>query len=492
MPQRVLALEIDASELKAALVEVAFRDYRVLGLFRDAVVPDGSSVGEQLRRFVDKHQLGDANTVVSAIPGDAVTWRRMTLPFRDRKRLDQTVPFELEAQVPFGLEDVVIDYHVLERGKEASDVLAAMVPREDLQLHLHTLEEAGLDPKIVDVAPLAALNGLRLSEKAVPDDFVYISGGGRRLGIAVYRDKKLAGLRTLVVTAPNPEAEDPARDEATRLQALSAEVGWSLTALNGAPLPARMPCIVWGDGPYLPQIVEDLKQQGLDVRRFSESASRHLPEPWPRELTPFAVPIGLALREAMPGEALGLNFRRGEFSYQRTQDEFRQALKRTGMLAALVLAMIVGNTYVEQQRLEARYQALSSAVAQVFGQTLQGVRPAGDPVKQMQAAIDEEQKKLAMLGDVVPLDGATAIDALRELAIAVPAELKVEVEELTMDTGQIRLRALSDTYDTVDAVKQKIVDRKYFSAVEVKNVKSNPEGGVNYLVLLALGRGEVE
>jgi len=79
-----------------------------------------------------------------------VSLRTFFLPFRDRRRLDQTVPFELESQVPFGLDDVVVDYQVVHRDRTGSSVLAALVQRKDLEDHLAVLAAAGLDPKIVD------------------------------------------------------------------------------------------------------------------------------------------------------------------------------------------------------------------------------------------------------------------------------------------------------------------------------------------------------
>src|SRR5438046_2413569 len=160
MPQRILALEIDAHELKAALLETSFRDYRVVGFYREPVTGEGSPA-DRMRSFLQRHQL-EATTVLSSLPGDLVTLRTFYLPFRDRKRLDQTVPFELENQVPFGLDDIVIDYHVLHRDRSGSNVLAALVQRRDLEEHLTLLKSAGVDPKVVDVAPLATLNVLNL------------------------------------------------------------------------------------------------------------------------------------------------------------------------------------------------------------------------------------------------------------------------------------------------------------------------------------------
>jgi len=508
MPQPVLALEVDASEIKAAVVEASFRDSRVLGLYREPIVADGSSIAEQLQRFLVKHSLPTQATVLSALPGDVVTWRRIWLPFRDRKRLEQTVPFELEAQVPFGLDEVVIDYHVVARDKAGSSVLAALVPREELQLHLHILEEAGLDPKVVDVAPLASVNALELSEKERPANFIFIAGNERRVTVALFREKVLTGLRTVIVeSVPSQESmestsamestdhtdhmdhADDVDSMAAEVRRVAAEVRWTLMALNDGAIAARMPCLLWGDGPLFAALGAALTASlGVEIRPFEDGPTRRVPQPWHQQVGAFATPLGLAMREVHPADSLGLNFRRGEFSYHRTQEEFRAALWRTAALAAVVLAMIFGSTYAEQQRLSARVAAVRAETGKVLVATLPETRPGADPVAQLRAIIDSDQKKLAMLGDVVPVDGATAVDALRELAVAVPADLRVDVDEFTMDTGEIRIRATSDSFETVDAIKQRIEERKYFGAVEVRNVKSNRDGGVGFMLLLALGR----
>lgn len=132
MPQRILAIEVDQQVLKAAVVETTFRDFRVAGFYEEAVGADGNDLAEHLRHLVTDHDLQGA-TVLSALPGDLVSVRTMFLPFRDRKRLDQTVPFELETQVPFGLDEIVVDYQVLQRDKAGSTVLAALVQRKDLE-----------------------------------------------------------------------------------------------------------------------------------------------------------------------------------------------------------------------------------------------------------------------------------------------------------------------------------------------------------------------
>jgi len=491
MPQTLLALEVDANELKAAVVEVSFRDYRVLGLHREPVVADGSSIAEQLQHFIAKHALPTEATVVSAIPGDRATWRHMHLPFRDRKRLEQTIPFELESQVPFGLEDVVIDYHVLGRAGEGSDVIATLVAREDLQIHLHALEEAGLDPKVVDIGPLAALNALDLSQKKLPADFAFLVADDRRLLVALFRAERLVGLRTIVF--PDLTRTDGSDVPASEIEALAdkliGEIRWTLTAMAEAPLEPRLPCLLWGEGALAEPLGKRLDAVlQLDVRGFEEVPSRRLPHPWNEKAGAFTAPLGLVIREVKGSDSYGVNLRRGEFAYHRTQDEFRAALWRTAGLAAVVLLMIFGHTFAEHERLVARDTLLRAELNKVLTATLPDARPQPDPVGYLRGIIESEQKKLVMLGDVVPLDGATAVDALRELAVAIPAEIRIDVDEFTMDTGQIRIRAMSESYETVDALKQRVEERGYFAGVEVKNVKSERDGGVSFLLQLNLGR----
>lgn len=496
MPQRVLALELGAQEFKAAVVEASFRDYQIVGFHRAPVRADGASRSEQLHRFLETHGLLGVTTALSVLPGELVSWRTFFLPFRDRRKLDQSVPFELESLVPFDLDDVVVDYQVLNRTKEGSKVLAALVRRRDLEKHLELLTEAGLDAKIVDIGPLVNLNVLRFLDRELPPTFVYIGGSDERLTIAVFRDKELAGLRTVTPPpVPVEEAETAAvvnghpPSDAARLQAIFADIRWTLNALIDEALPGGTPCLVAGDGALIEQIRQHVGPViGLNVRKLDGTTIKEIAPAVREQAEAFLTPIGLALREVAPNEAVGVNFRRGEYAYHRAGEETRSALMRTLLLACVVLALVFGQSFVEYQRLDARLVTLDDAVRKAFKQTLPDVSPGSDPVMQLQTLIDADQKKLDMLAGVVPVDGATAIDALRAVSVSLPPTARILVDELTMDTGQIRVKATSDSFETVDLIKQKVASANYFGNVEVKNVKQKPDQTVDFMLMLDLSK----
>ena len=91
MPNHTLALDVGPRTLRVALVERSLRSQRVLGLYAH---PRGSGgdLAADLRALAVQHGIAWAE-VVSVLPGDAVTHRILELPFADRKRLEQTVPF---------------------------------------------------------------------------------------------------------------------------------------------------------------------------------------------------------------------------------------------------------------------------------------------------------------------------------------------------------------------------------------------------------------
>ena len=495
MPQRVLALEFDAHELKAAVLETSFRDYKVIGFYREPVVAADGTLAEQLRGFVQRHEL-EATTVVSSLPGDLVSLRTFFLPFRDRKRLDQTVPFELETQVPFGLDEVIVDYHVLHRDRSGCNVLAALVQRRDLEEHLKLLGDAGLDPKIVDIAPLATLNVLSLLGADLPETFVYVGGTLRRLVVALYRNRQLVGLRTLVTAAAvdvdEAEAAAAGNGHAVaapgQVAALIGEIRWTLLALNGAPLDEALPCIVAADDPHFEELIPALAAADLAVRRLEASPVRNLPPALVTQLSSFTCPLGLALREVAPNDAVGVNFRQGEFAYHRGQDELRRALWRTGALAALVVALAMTNTYMHYEQVASRLALLEGQIRNVFSRTMPDVPRITDARAQLQAEVDAAQKRLTILAGLAPANGATAIDVMRTIATAIPDSVALDVDEYIMEPEAVRLKAKTGSFEAADTIKQQLINTHYFGDVQVKDVKSAPDGRVDFRMVLTLSK----
>ncbi|MBM4372493.1 MAG: pilus assembly protein PilM, partial [Deltaproteobacteria bacterium] len=102
----------------------------------------------------DRRLVGDAITV--SFPGERVLNRRLEVPFTDRSKVDQILPFELEQHVPYAADAIVADYILRKAAGSGAELLAAVVPRAAAE-ELHTeLQAARLDPRVVG-HPLVAM-----------------------------------------------------------------------------------------------------------------------------------------------------------------------------------------------------------------------------------------------------------------------------------------------------------------------------------------------
>lgn len=482
MPQRILALEIGDTDLRAAVVQTSFRDYKVEGFFHE---PLNGDVDAQLRRFHEQHGAA-GDTILSVLPGNRVTWRTFFLPFRDQKKLAQTVPFELENSVPFGLDEVVVDFQVLSRDRSGATVLAALVQKEDLEQHLELLQRSGLDPKVVDASPIAALNILSLIAD-LPPTFAFLDFGPHSVTTALYRERELVGLRTLARTAPDETNGHAAGAGAG--EDVVADVRWTLLALNGAPLDDGLICYVAGESAELDALAEPLAATlGVQVRRLDRLPLRTLPPGGGAAAAAYSASLGVALREVAPTAALGVNFRKGEFTFHRGQEALRRGLRTIALLGVVVLVLTVVDMFVKHRSLQQQAASLDAQIQKVFAATLPDLGRVPNPKAVLQAEAEALRQRVALVSDVVPVSTSTSVDILRAAAGAVPNKIRIDCEEWTMDPDAVRLRCNTETYDAVDAIKDGLRTTGHFSDVEVKDAKTSPKGGIDFRMTLKLDK----
>src|SRR5579883_171283 len=234
MAQRILALELAEDRIEAALGERAWSSFTLLGTYHSERAEDESDLGPALSRLLSR--TGTPDLVVSALPGELVAKRLLNLPFTDRRKLDQAVPFALEEHLPFSIEEAVVAYMPLLRDGKNSLVLAALVRRDDLRAHLELLAQAGLDPKTVTLSSLALsalINRSRNGNGAASHLLVEFEHG--RTSVVLLDDGGVPrALRTL------PVGLDSGRDRETSAGAIIAAVRQTMLSHGSDSGPAAV------------------------------------------------------------------------------------------------------------------------------------------------------------------------------------------------------------------------------------------------------------
>ena len=150
----VKVVELDGSYRKPRLVQANVD--RVSQLTTDAADPEhASSEAAALRHAVKEAGIQKQNVTLGFSSREAL-FRQLTVPFTGEERIRKVIKFEAEGEIhSASVDDMVIDFHVVEEVEGGTRVLVAGVPKAPLRATLGALDKAGLEPERVDLDTMA-------------------------------------------------------------------------------------------------------------------------------------------------------------------------------------------------------------------------------------------------------------------------------------------------------------------------------------------------
>ncbi|MHB9096526.1 MAG: pilus assembly protein PilM [Syntrophales bacterium] len=488
MPERILGLDIGASSLKAVLLSRGFRGgYRLLG-FRMIDLAAAGGLPEAVGQlFADETFRG--SVCVTALRAGALSFRNLKLPFRDQRKIRQTLPFAIEPLIQTPLDDVFIDYTLTGRTTQ-TEIFAALAPRtlvgdRTTLLAPYVRETAVID---VDAAPLAA----RLMEQPDFPETVLVVDVGARETVAVFagggriihiRNFPFGGESVTAALAESmnsglPEAEALKRSGEIGPEAstvIRAQCGRFLTELKNtieyllwqgslAEPPARI--ILTGGGSRTPGLAEGLAELFAVPAERSDLAEMEgieiegtLRQSWDAALMDQA--LALAARPMAKGR--GFNFRQRASEARAGYGELRNSVKKGAIVALVVLILAGVEIGLDDAAARLRLTALKRDITAEFKKSYPEATRIVDPVAQLKGKIAEARKLSAGMGDAAST--GTVLDLLKELAGLVPADLLLT--SLNLDGDVIGLKGEVRNFDAVDTIKKALANSKYFKTVTI-------------------------
>jgi type IV pilus assembly protein PilM len=157
------------------------------------VIQNIESVTQVIRSLLQQHKI-KATSVVTAVPGPAVIIKRATFPYQEPVALEETIMFEAGNFIPESLENVHLDYQVLDQADaENVDVLLVAVRKDVLNSYVDAINNAGLVPAVVDVDYFALENMFEVNYSPNPGEVIaLINIGARYSSINIMKDGRSA------------------------------------------------------------------------------------------------------------------------------------------------------------------------------------------------------------------------------------------------------------------------------------------------------------
>jgi type IV pilus assembly protein PilM len=167
----LVGVDIGSSAVKAVELKVGGKandEYQLLNIgieslppeaIVDGAIMDSGAVIDRIQRVFQENRIktGDVATGVS---GNAVIVKKISLPSMTAEELAESIHWEAEQYIPFDIQDVALDYEVIEGAGSGGnmDVLLVAVKKDKIGEYTSALTQAGRNPAIVDVDVFALQN----------------------------------------------------------------------------------------------------------------------------------------------------------------------------------------------------------------------------------------------------------------------------------------------------------------------------------------------
>lgn len=186
--KNLVGLDIGSSAIKLVeLKDVKGGGYRLVksGLetlspeaIVDGAIMDASLVVDTVNRLATALNVRNPDFGTS-LSGHSVIIKKISLPAMSPEELGESIRWEAEQYVPFDINDVNLDYVVLDSGAgDTMDVLLVAVKKDKIGDYTSVISQSGRNPMLVDVDAFAIQNAFEANYPIEPNRVVALVNVG--------------------------------------------------------------------------------------------------------------------------------------------------------------------------------------------------------------------------------------------------------------------------------------------------------------------------
>jgi len=538
---RLISIDLGAHHVKVCTYSQEGNDYLFETRHAQRVPQDGAPPTLEQRLVALDTLLDDqpslkakaSDVVVSALPAHATSFHRVSLPFTERAQLEQALPFTVENEVPFDLDDMVMGWRIGEIDLQ-TQVVAALAKKETVTDWLAGLAERGLDPASMHVdgdvygtwgggAPLAVDDDGKAQLVAVvdighTDTVVSVIHGGtvqyaRSINVAGWNFTR-AIQESLGCSWADAEAykhgesrvdddiTDPGLPRHSGYAALPPEARQAMDASIGLLLAELRSTLIKA---------EDLVGGEVAELRLCGGSSR-IDELWDYLAQDLGVPVGpakdptgdpcpapFALAQALAGisiDATGaVDLRVGELAYRGGGDWVKSALLYGSLCVTCFMLVAVPLTayrwvsmHLEQRAaLALRTEILLESFPDQPPKTLEELKDPAQFMREEELAMTERAEVVGGADGGIP----PTLDIVNELTNTFPSHTDVEVtvKSLTVTKQNLSFEAETNGFAGSAAVEEKLKANPRFANAEKGTETKQSNGVVKFPITIDLTGG---
>jgi type IV pilus assembly protein PilM len=209
----LVGVDIGSSAVKAVELKVGGKggdEYQLLNIgleglppeaIVDGAIMDSGAVIDALQNLFQDNRIKTTDCA-TGVSGNAVIVKKISLPQMSEEELAESIHWEAEQYIPFDIQDVQLDYEVVEGGGASGnmDVLLVAVKKDKISEYTSAITQAGRNPIIVDVDVFALQNCYEVNYVPEPGRVVALLNiGASIMNVNVVRDGSSVFNRDIAV-----------------------------------------------------------------------------------------------------------------------------------------------------------------------------------------------------------------------------------------------------------------------------------------------------
>ncbi len=451
MARKIISLDIRNDKILALLIKTGLKGHIIEAASSAPVPADSETTEETGNKFISAvdnairgMDLSGAEIVVS-IPPNWISYRNLRMPFKDRKKIRQVLPFEIESTLPFPVEDVVMDFQTV-RLAEKTDIFVCAVKTSDLMSIVDVLKSKEEDPQAVTSGGFPTAMCLAKFANIAPQ-FLFMDVERSFCTVFAISSGQVYLARTFQSDASD-SADKGASITRHLMQFLAAfeafyEFGFEPATLCISGDEIHVDVLKKKLDPFMNVPVQSVDILS-DVMKNTTLANGVVCRP-----EEFNGAMSMAALE-IPGVDM-INFYGERTVIKRYWEENKNDIIKTAGIALFVFIIFMFNVLLEARQLNNSIRNINQQILMIFQSTFPDVNKIVDPVQQMRAKIQEIREKSSYAGDVE--DITLNIDILNEISRLVPDSIDVEFTQFVRGDENILISGDTNTFNAVDEIK---------------------------------------
>jgi type IV pilus assembly protein PilM len=196
---RLVGLDIGSRTIKASEIgglkkggKLTLNKFGIIDIPRGAIeegsIKKPDEIADAIKQLFKTYDIRERNVAVS-IGGYSVIVKKINVQSMTEEQLHETIQFEAEQYIPFDINDVNIDFQILENNENnhRMNVLLVAAKKEMIDGYISMLEMANLNPCVIDIDAFAIQNIFKINYEPKNDNIALIDIGASKTSLNILK-----------------------------------------------------------------------------------------------------------------------------------------------------------------------------------------------------------------------------------------------------------------------------------------------------------------